>query len=252
MRRRSEAGSRTPGRGQGNTAWLEATLAFFFESALLMAPLMGRTLVPRGETPILRQLTPLRQEVSAAGVVTISPKRHHLGLYVAFYPNQDITAAVLVDFLPALRCHVRRPLVLIWGRLATHRARSTNAFPPRRPQIHTVLLPPYAPELSAVKYVWGYFEGGPLPNHAPDTADEPARSAAQHARTVAGRDCVLRGFVRAAGLPSRLGGARRGHSGTPPRRRASARAPAESGACTAQVRGAVRGRADPASLDRST
>jgi hypothetical protein len=73
------------------------TLAFFDESGLLMAPQVRRTWAPRGETPIQRQRTRSRQKVSAAGVVTISPKRRRLGLYVAFYPDQNVTAAVLVD-----------------------------------------------------------------------------------------------------------------------------------------------------------
>ena len=47
-------------------------------------------------------------------------------LYVALYPHANITAAVLVDFLRALGRHVRGPVVLIWDRLATHRARPTR------------------------------------------------------------------------------------------------------------------------------
>ena len=123
---------------------------------------------------------------------------------MAFYPNQNITAAVLVDFLRALRRHVRGPLILIWDRRATHRARSTKAFLARCPQVHTVPLPPYAPELNAVEYVWGYLKGGPLANHAPDNADELARTTVRHARTIAGCQRLLRGFVHATGLPLRL------------------------------------------------
>lgn len=190
--------------GKKNAARLKATLVWLDESGLLMAPIVRRTWAPRGETPILRQRTRSRQKVSAAGVVTISPKRRRLGLYVAFYPNQNITAAVLVDFLRALRRHVRGSLILIWDRLATHRARSTAAFLARCPRIHTVLLPPYAPELNAVEYVWSCLKGGPLANHAPDDADELARTALRHTRRIAGCQRLLRGFVHATGLPLRL------------------------------------------------
>jgi len=169
-----------------------------------MAPLVRRTWAPRGETPILRQRTRSRQKVSAAGVVTISPRRRRLGLYAALYPNANINAAVLVDFLRALRRHIRGPLILIWDRLATHRARSTKAFLHRCPQIHTVLLPPYAPELNAVEYVWSYLKGGPLANHTPNDALELARTAVRHARTIAGQPRLLRGFVHATGLSLRL------------------------------------------------
>ena len=190
--------------GKKNATRLKATIAFLDESGLLMAPLVRRTWAPRGETPILRQRTRSRQKVSAAGVVTISPQRRRLGLYVALYPNANITAVVLVGFLRALRRHVRGPLILIWDRLATHRARSTKAFLEHCPQLRSVLLPPYAPELNAVEYVWSYLKGGPLANHAPDDANELARTAVRHARTIAGKQPLLRGFVHATGLPLRL------------------------------------------------
>ena len=81
--------------------------------------------------------------------MTISPQRRRLGLYVAFYPNANITAAVLIEFLRALRRHVRGLLILIWDRLLTHRARSTQAFFNQCPQLHIVLLPPYR-----ARHVW--------------------------------------------------------------------------------------------------
>ena len=169
-----------------------------------MAPLVRRTWAPVGETPILRQRTRSHQKVSAAGIVTISPRRHRLGLYVGLYPNANINAAVLETFLRALRRHVRGPLILIWDRLATHRSRAIRRYLDRCPQIHTILLPPYAPELNAVEYVWGYLKGHPLANFAPQDADELARTALHHTRKMAGKQSLLRGFVRATGLPLRL------------------------------------------------
>ena len=170
----------------------------------MMAPLVRRTWAPVGQTPILRQRTRSHQKVSAAGVLTISPKRCRLGLYVALYPNANIKSPVLVTFLRALRRHVRGPLILIWDRLNAHRARVTQAYLARCPQIRTVLLPAYAPELNPVEYVWGNFKGGPLANFAPEDADELAHVALRHVRVIARQQGLLRGFVRASGLPLRL------------------------------------------------
>jgi len=183
---------------------LTATIGFLDESGLLMAPLVRRTWAPRGQTPILRQRTRSRDKVSAVGVVTISPRRRRLGLYVALYPNANINAPVLVGFLRALRRHVRGPLILIWDRLKVHRARIMQAFLDRCPQIHPVPLPPCAPELNAVEYVWRYLKGNPLANYAPTDAFELARTAVRHTRAMAGKQRLLRGFVRATGLPLRL------------------------------------------------
>jgi transposase len=171
----------------------------------MMAPLVRRTWAPVGVTPILRQRTRSHQKVSAAGLVTISPRRRRLGLYVALYPNANITAPILITFLRALRRHVRGPLILIWDRLATHRSRLVRAFLERCPQIRTVLLPPYAPELNAVEYVWSNLKGGALANFAPEDADDLAHTALRQTRVIAGQQHLLRGFVHATGLPLRLG-----------------------------------------------
>jgi transposase len=187
-----------------NARRLKATIGFLDESGLLMAPLLRRTWALRGQTPILRQRTRSRDKVSAVGVVTISPQRRRLGLYVALYPNTNVNAPLLVSYLRALRHHVHGPLILVWDRLKVHRARVTRAFLERCPQIHPVPLPPYAPELNAVEYVWGYLKGHPLANHAPSDAFALARTAIRHARVVAGQQRLLRGFVRATGLPLRL------------------------------------------------
>ena len=153
---------------------------------------------------ILRQRTRSHQKVSAAGVLTISPRRCRLGLYVALSPNANIKSPVRVTFLGALRRHVRGPLILIWDRLNAHRARVTQAYLARCPQIRTVLLPAYAPELNPVEYVWGNFKGGPLANFVPEDADELALVALQHVRVIAGQQRLLRSFARARGLPLRL------------------------------------------------
>jgi hypothetical protein len=52
-------------------------------------------------------------------VVSDAPQRRRFGLCGALYPNANITAAVVGDFLRALRRHVRGPPILIWDRLAT-------------------------------------------------------------------------------------------------------------------------------------
>ena len=170
----------------------------------MMAPLVRRTWAPVGETPILKQRTRSHQKVSVAGVLTISPKRRRLGLYFALYPNANINSPVLVRFLRALRRHVRGPLILIWDRLNAHRSRVTHAYLARCPQIRTVLLPAYAPELNPVEYVWSNFKGGPLANFAPEDDDELAHVARRHLGVIAGRQRLLRSFVRASGLPLRL------------------------------------------------
>jgi hypothetical protein len=58
-----------------------ARLALIDESGLLMAPLVRRTLAPRGQTPSLLQRGAHRKKVSVAAALWLSPRRDHLGLY---------------------------------------------------------------------------------------------------------------------------------------------------------------------------
>ena len=99
---------------------------------------------------------------------------------------------------------MRGPLILIWDRLNAHRSRVTQAYLARCPQIRTVLLPAYAPDLSPGEYVCGNFKGGPLANFAPEDADELAHVALRHVRVIARQQRLPRGFVRASGVPLRL------------------------------------------------
>ena len=169
-----------------------------------MAPLVRRTWAPQGETPILAQRTRARDKVSAVGVLTVSPHRRRLGLYVALYPDANINGTLLVQFLQALCRHLRGPLVLLWDRLPTHRAKLVQEFLCRHPRIHLELFPPYAPELNPMEFFWAYLKGNPLANHAPADAMELAHTAIRHTRVIAGKQSLLRSFLRASELPLRL------------------------------------------------
>jgi transposase len=177
---------------------------FLDESGLLMAPLVRRTWAPCGVTPILRQRTRSREKVSVVGVVTISPRRRRLGLYVALYPNANVSAPVLIQFLRDLRRHVRGPLVLIWDRLMAHRCHAMKTYLERSPQVHPEFLPAYAPELNPVEYVWAHLKGHRLANWAPTDAVTLTRAARRHVHALADNQRRLRGFVHATGLPLRL------------------------------------------------
>ncbi len=111
-----------------------------------MAPLVRRTWAPQGQTPVLRQRTRSREKVSMVAVLSVSPRRRRVGLYWALHPNANINALLLVDFLTSLVRHFRGPLMLVWDRLATHRARSVQEFLRRHPRVRSVALPAYAPE----------------------------------------------------------------------------------------------------------
>ena len=68
-------------------------------------------------------------------------------------------------FLAHLLRHLRSPLLVVWDRLPAHRSRLVGEFLDSLDgQIAIEYLPPYAPELNPVEYLWGYWKHHQLPN----------------------------------------------------------------------------------------
>ncbi len=115
-----------------------------------------------------------------------------------------MTVSWLIEFLRDLATHLRSPLLLVWDRLPGHRARAVRQFLHRRRRLHSVLLPPYAPELNPVETFWSYLKQNPLANLAPPDARALAHVARRHTRRLQRRQWLLRSLVRSTPLFSRL------------------------------------------------
>ena len=74
----------------------------------------------------------------------------------------------VIDFLKALVRPIDRPLLIVWDRLPAHRSRLVQEFIELSAgHIATEYLPPYAPELNPVEYIWAYWKQHELPNVCP-------------------------------------------------------------------------------------
>ena len=74
----------------------------------------------------------------------------------------------MIAALRYFRRRIGRPLVIIWDGLAAHRARPVQGFVAAHPTDYQIeWLPPYAPELNPVEYIWGYWKQHELPNFCP-------------------------------------------------------------------------------------
>jgi hypothetical protein len=61
-----------------------------------------------------------------------------------------------VLFLAHLLRHLQRPLLIVWDRLPAHRSRLVGEFLDSLEGLIAIeYLPPYAPELNPVEYLWG-------------------------------------------------------------------------------------------------
>jgi transposase len=189
---------------QKKAATCQGTIVFVDETGIFLTPFVQRTWAPRGQTPILKSRTRHHRHLSVIGGITISPRRRRLGWYLNFHPDQSIRQDQVIAFLRDLLRHIRGEVFLIWDRLNAHRGKQVRSFIAKRSRLHVELLPPYAPELNPNEYGWSYLKCRPLANYCPDDLDELTHTAKTTAISIRTQQDLLRGFVKATGLPIRL------------------------------------------------
>lgn len=136
--------------------------------------------------------------------MTLSPLRRRLGWYLNVHRDRSIRQEQVIAFLRQLLRHLRGEMFLIWDRLNAHRGNKVASFLSRHPRVHVEFLPPYAPELNANEYAWGHLKCHSLANYCPEDLDEleaTTNKTVKHSKT---RQNLLRGFLKATGLPLRL------------------------------------------------
>ncbi len=137
------------------------------ESGFYLLPARVRTYAPRGQTPILR-LPLTRAHMSVIGALT-EHGRLLLRMQRCAYRSHAV-----VRFLKHLLQHIPGKLLVIWDGSPIHRSRRIKAFlssdAAKRLQLER--LPPYAPDLNPVEYVWRYLKHMALRNVCCDTLEE--------------------------------------------------------------------------------
>lgn len=166
-----------------------------------MSPLVRRTLAPEGKTPILKTKAAHRERVSATAALTVSPQRRRLGLYWRTYPRDFVNATRAAEFLRGLLRHLRGAVIVVWDGGPMHKGEPIRHVLHDYPRLTLEKLPPYAPELNPVEYLWTHLKYGQLPNFAPDNVfqlNDTLRDQLSHAR---GSSARLRSFFDHCPLP---------------------------------------------------
>jgi len=169
-----------------------------------MAPLVRRSWHPRGRTPLLYHRTNSHKKVSAIAALCVSPARDRVRLYFRLHPDKNINSCLVIDFLRNLNRQLEGPIVLIWDRLLSHRARVVQAFIRENPNLHVFYLPPYAPELNSVENVWAYLKMNPLANLPLFDLSSLSTAARGHARSIQRKQWLLRSFIKHSPLTLHL------------------------------------------------
>ena len=177
---------------------------FLDESGFLLAPLVRRTLAPRGQTPVLPRWD-RRDRISAISCLTLSPQEKRPGLYFELLPDDtNVTAAHVVAFLRKLKRSLPR-FTVVWDRHGIHsHAGLVRTFLGEHPEVVAEDFPGYVPELNPDEGVWGWTKYGRLANFAPaDTRELRARVSAELTQLKV-RPHLLYSFMDHTNLPLQI------------------------------------------------
>jgi transposase len=181
----------------------DAFLVFVDESGLLLAPLVRRTLAPKGETPKISQRMRHREKVSVAATLWLSPLRDEVGLYYRVLLNESfngLRAAILLEGL--LRRLHGGSAVVVWNGGGNHRGPWVRGVQQRhRGRLWLEDFPPYAPELNPAEPVWANLKNSRLCNFTPQNGRELLGAVLHELWEIRWDQDLLWSFFHASDLP---------------------------------------------------
>lgn len=161
-----------------------------------MAPLVRRTWAPRGKTPILKQRARAHQKISAIAALALSPAYKRTNLYFRLFPLTSIRSFQIREFLRHLLRQIKGSLVIVWDRSNTHRSKKVFLLTSKFNRLSLENLPPYAPELNPVEYLWSYLKSVPLANRPELTIKSLHNSVFRSSRSIQNNSRLLSSFVK--------------------------------------------------------
>ena len=168
-------------------------IVFIDESGLSERPTRVRTWAPKGQTPVIQFHFNWKHLSVIAGLARANCLfRFHDG---------SIKQEQIVEFLKALRTHLKQPLLIIWDGLKAHRSRLVREYLDSiNGHIQIAFLPPYAPDLNPVEYLWAWLKRHALANFCPDNIGELRMTARNKLKSAQHRPTIIAACWQQAGL----------------------------------------------------
>jgi putative transposase len=178
----------------------ESYIVFIDETGFMFAPLVRKTWAPRGKTPVVRVTTP-HERISAIGAMTIRRVPIRFGFeFHLLGDNLNFKGHSVVSFLTYLRRTLRGGITVIWDEISIHRAGPVKEFIAKNMDVGIFELPPYAPELNPLDYVWSYVKYSRLANYCPQNLLELREAITVELTAVKKNPCLLRSLFSGTGL----------------------------------------------------
>ena len=156
-------------------------------------PHRRQTWAPRGQTPVLQFHFNWKTLSVIAGVTLWN-------FYFQIF-ERAIKSEQIIEFLKHLLRYIDGDILLIWDRLPAHCSEKTQQFiRDQKGRLEMEYLPPYAPELNPVEYIWAHCKHHELPNvsakHLWDLGDGARRALKRMRR----RPTLITAFWKQASL----------------------------------------------------
>src|SRR5271165_3082896 len=194
-----EAGEARQGAGRGRHRALEEAhlagakkksrlegrlIVFVDESGLSERPTRVRTWAPVGQTPVIQFHFNWKQLSMIAGLT--------IAHCVFRLYEGAIRSAQIVEFLKALRRHLKMRLLIVWDGLRAHRSRLVRDYvDSTEGTIQLAFLPAYAPELNPVEYLWAWLKRHAMANFCPDGIAELKSTARAKLKSAQRRGSII-------------------------------------------------------------
>jgi DDE superfamily endonuclease len=167
-----------------------------------MAPLVRRSWAPRGHPQVLEQKARHREKVSVAAAIWLTPRRDRLGLAYQALVDGYFTNEEVADFLQAGLEGLAEPLIVVWDRGGPHSGDPLRALLARTaPRLDIEPLPPHAPELMPVEFLWRWLKYDRLCNFAPRDVHHLNEAVVRELDAIRDDQELLRAFFHLSDLP---------------------------------------------------
>jgi len=150
-----------------------ARIALLDEAGFLLAPVVRRTMAPRGQTPVL-DCSDKHDRISVISAITLSPRAQRVSLhFMLLGQDENFHGEEVVLFLQQLKGERGGPWTIVWDRSKIHsRSKVVKQWLARHPDVVVEDFPAHAPNTNPDEDVWAWTKYGQLCNLAPrDVAD---------------------------------------------------------------------------------
>jgi transposase len=171
------------------------TLVFVDEVGLYLLPGTVKTYAPRAHTPVLHEWK-ARSHLSVMGALSAKARVWSL------VRQTSLTGMETIEFLLHLLRQAGPRLLIVWDHSPIHRRAEVGAFlaEPAVREVRVEWLPPYAPELNPVEYLWQHIKHVEMRNLSCMDLEELHMELHLALGRIRQKPHLLLGFFEAAGL----------------------------------------------------